>query len=474
MIVEFLSSLSRWPAKIAWPSYDRAKTRAGIVHIGPGAFHRAHQAPAFEALLRTDSRWGIIGVSLHSPDVRDALAPQEGLYTLALLDEEVSFRVIGSIKEVIVASENPEAALAALTSPETELVTLTVTEKGYCLDASGQLDTLHPDIKADTATPTHPRSTPGYLAEALFRRFRAGRRPFVLLSCDNLVDNGRKLSAAVSALARAQEREAEFLLWLSHKLASPRTMVDSITPATDDALRERVEKALGVRDRWPVQREAFTQWVIERDPRLPDLDWEAAGVTLADDVSAYERAKLRILNASHSSLAYQGLLRGQETVAQAIADPELAAFVRGLMEEDVSPGLSLPDLPAYREAVLKRFRNPEIKHYLLQIAWDGSQKLPNRLFGLIDEAMKAGRPVARPARTVAAWFLFLRKKAVNPADKLVDPLAPLLLDTAARANGDAAHDVPLFLALDAVFPPALAANETFRRTLIEAYRELSR
>lgn len=462
-------------AGVRVPAYDLRKIRPGIVHLGPGAFHRAHQAPAFDAVLERDPRWGIVAVSLHSPDVRDALTAQKCLYTLALLDEEVSFRVIGAILRVLVAPEDPETVLRALTAEETELVTLTITEKGYCLDASGALDFLHPDIKADIASPAHPRSALGYLAEALHRRFGLGFAPFVLLSCDNLVDNGKKLAAAIAALARAQERDAEFLHWLSHELASPRTMVDSITPATDDALRERVAKAIGVRDRWPVQREAFTQWVIEHDPRLPDLDWEAAGVTLTDDVSAFERTKLRVLNASHSSLAYQGLLRGHETVADAMADPNLAAFVRALMEEDVTPSLKVSfDLAAYREAVLKRFRNPAMKHYLSQIAWDGSQKLPNRLFGLIEEAIAAGRPIARPARTIAAWLHFLRRKAANPSDKLVDPLAPVLLETAARANGDAAHDVTLFLNLGAVFPQALSGSEAFKAALTEAYAALSR
>jgi fructuronate reductase len=253
-------------------------------------------------------------------------------------------------------------------------------------------------------------------------------------------------------------------------------MVDSITPATDDALRARVKQAIGLYDAWPIQREAFTQWVIERHEHRGGPDWEAAGVTLADAVTPFERAKLRILNASHSSLAYQGILKGLETVADAMADPELAGFVRDFMEKDVSPGLKLPpsfDLKRYREDVLKRFRNPAMRHLLAQIAWDGSQKLPNRLFGLIEEALAEGRSVARPARAVAAWCLFIRKRG-RDGEKLVDPLAPLLLETASRANNDPAHDVELFLGLDAVFPASLAGDATFKSALIEAYSELLR
>lgn len=472
---DFLSdaAVARLPANVRRPDYDRRAVRPGVVHFGPGAFHRAHQAQAFDDLLSADPRWGIVGVSLNSPDVRDALTPQDGLFTLALLDAEVSFRVIGAIKSVLFAPENPEAVLSRLCASDTEIVTLTITEKGYCLGSSGQLDLNHPDIRADLENPTKPKSAIGYLVEGLKRRRAHDLAPFAVISCDNLSGNGAKLRAAVTTLA--EERDRDLAAWIEGETAFPATMVDSITPATDDALRDRVAGVLGVRDRWPIQREAFTQWVLERDARLGGgPDWASAGVTVTDDVSAFERAKLRILNASHSSLAYLGLARGHETVAQAIADPELARFVRALMEEDVSPSLKIPkgfDLPAYREAVLKRFGNPAIRHLLSQIAWDGSQKLPNRLFGLIDEAMEVGRPVSRPATTIAAWLRFLRRKA-QTGDKLVDPLAPLLLDAASRCTDEAAHDVAIFLSLDTVFPARLASAEKFRQALIQGYEAL--
>ncbi|MES1200190.1 MAG: mannitol dehydrogenase family protein [Pseudomonadota bacterium] len=456
------------------PRYDRRKLRNCVVHFGPGAFHRAHQAVVFDDLNASDPRWGVTAVSLHSPDVRDALTPQDGLYTLALLDTDVNFRVIGTIKEVLVAPESPEAVLARLTAPEIEIVTLTITEKGYCLDGEGQLDLLSSDIKADIALPDHPRSAIGFLVAGLAERFKTNSKPFIAISCDNLVENGRKLGAAVGVLARAQERDPDFLRWLAREFITPRTMVDSITPATDDALRDRVEAALGVRDRWPIQREAFTQWVIERHEHPGGPDWAAAGVTLTDDVSGFERAKLRVLNASHSALAYLGLARAHETVRDAISDPELAAFVRDFMTQDVAPSLQAPaglDLGAYIEAVLRRFHNPEIRHLLSQIAWDGSQKLPNRLFGLIEEAIAAGRPIDRPATIIAAWLRFLRRKA-QTGDKLVDPLAPVLLETAARALDEAGFDVPLFLSLETVFPPRLAGLEKFREALARGYAGL--
>jgi fructuronate reductase len=480
---EFLSNAwleqNRATASVALPRFDRAAIRPGVVHLGPGAFHRAHQAPAFDAILGADPRWGITGVSLHSPAARDALAPQDGLFTLALLDEEESYRVIGSVLDILVAPEDPAAVLALMSAPETEIVTLTITEKGYCIAPEGGLDLDHPDIRADLEHPERPTSAIGYLVEALARRRGSGAKPLVAISCDNLVGNGDKLAANVWELAREQERRGDptrrdLPRWLGHELVAPCTMVDSITPATDDATRARVAEVLGVADRWPVRREAFTQWVIAREPRLPELDWEAMGVTLADDVSAYERAKLRVLNASHSALAYLGPLRGHETVFDAVSDPELAAFVADFMREDVAPSLGASpglDVPGYCAAVQKRFRNPAIRHLLSQIAWDGSQKLPNRLFPLIVDALRAGRPLDRPARILAGWFMFLRAKAKS-GDKLVDPLAPQLLTAARLCSGVAEADVARFLALREVFPSPFAAQFQLQRAVVAAYADL--
>ncbi len=467
------ATLAEVSARVARPAYDRSKLQPSVVHLGPGAFHRAHQAPVFDALNARAPHWGITGVSLHSREVRAALAPQDGLYTLALLDEHVSYRVIGAVRDVLVAPENPEAVLQRLSAPETEIVTLTITEKGYWQTADGEFDVDNAEFHADRANPQNPRSAIGYLAEALRRRRRSGLKPFALLSCDNVSQNGHRLAATIWTLASEQGEGPDFLDWLVGELASPPTMVDSITPATDDALRARIEAELGVQDAWPIQREAFTQWVIGADPRFPQLDWAAAGVTVAADVGGFERAKLRVLNASHSALAYLGLLRGHDTVAEAMADAELAAFVRALMD-DIGDKLNTEiDVAPYKQAVLQRFRNPAIRHLLAQIAWDGSQKLPNRLLPYIQEAAAFGWPLGNAARAVAAWFQFLRLR-VRTGETLVDPLAPLLLATAARASGEAAHDVALFLELDAVFPAQLAGSELFRAALVDAYAQLGR
>lgn len=464
------STLAEAHPTVARPVYDRSQVQIGIVHFGPGAFFRAHQTYYVDEVLRSDPRWGISAMSLRSPGVRDALQPQDGLYTLAQLDEHTAFRVIGSVKELLVAPEQPDAVFARLTAPETRVVTMTVTEKGYCLTGDGALDLSHPDIRHDLEHPERPASLIGWLAEGLRRRKTDSFAPFTVISCDNLVDNGVRLGRAVAAFARARG-DAELAGWVDAEVRFPRTMVDSITPATDDALRARVAAELGLEDAWPIQREAFTQWVIERLPGMDGPDWSSVGVTLAEEVAPYERAKLRLLNGAHSTLAYAGLLAGHDTVGEAMRDPKLAGFVRALMIEDVAPTLRAPagfDLQAYIDAVLHRFRNPEIRHNLAQIAWDGSQKLPFRILGTAADMLAAGRRVDRLAVPIAAWMAFVGKRAQDGV-ALVDPLADTLAEIGRACRGEPEPDVAMFLALDSVFPPQLSFDERFAGPVRRAY-----
>ena len=458
------------PDAIGRPAYDRASTRIGIVHFGPGAFHRAHQAVYLDDLLGTDPDWAICAVSLHSPGVRDALQPQDGLYTVALLGEQPALRVVGSIREVLCAPQQRRAVMARLVDPQVRLVTLTITEKGYCLAPDG-IDAAHPDISRDLVCPEQPISAIGWLVAGLRERRARRLAPYTVLSCDNLADNGGRLRRAVLDYARRIDRELAD--WIEASVAFPRSMVDSITPASDDALRARVSAALGVEDAWPVQREAYTQWVVEDDFRAGRPPFERAGVVISDDIAGYDRAKLRLLNAPHSALAYLGSLAGLETVAEAMRDPVLAGFVERLMREDIVPTLSLPDgfdPDAYVAAILERFRNPAIRHLLSQIAWDGSQKIPVRLLGTIADALAGGRRIDRLALVVAGWLRFVVRAARAGAD-LVDPLAVQLLETGRAANGDATHDVDAFLATGPVFEP-LAADERFAAALRAAYAAL--
>ena len=467
----FLSraTLASVSANVARPAYDLSAVSTGIVHFGPGAFHRVHQAWYVESLLKQDPRWGICEVSLRSKDVRDALTPQDGLYTIATFDEVTTYQVVGAVKEVLVAPENPEAVLERLTSPSVHVITMTVTEKGYCLGADGGLDLSHPDIVSDRATPNAPVSLIGYLVEALARRRAAGAPPITIISCDNLVDNGVRLKNAVVRLA--ETRDAELAQWIARSISFPRTMVDSITPATTDALRETVANVSGVQDRWPVQRESFVQWVVEDSFSGVKPNFESVGVTLTDDVPAYDRAKLRLLNGAHSTLAYVGVLAGYETVSQAISNPDLAAFIRKMMTEDILPTLKAPrglDLNAYIDAILKRFRNPVIKHALSQIAWDGSQKLPFRILGTIADNLAAQRPVDRLCISIAAWMQFVRRAALE-GRRVTDPLARELFEIGAACANNAATDLPRFLALSSVFPQSVATNPRFKSALARAY-----
>jgi fructuronate reductase len=458
---------------IARPAYDRAALAPGIVHFGPGAFQRAHLASFIDRLLPADPRWGIVGVALRTGAAAADLKAQDHLYTLAELDVPARYRVLGALVDTTVASADPARAFAHLLHPAARLITITVTEKGYCLDAAGALDLNHPDIAHDLANPAAPRSLIGWLAEGLARRHARALPPPVVMSCDNLAANGPKLQAAVLAFARERGR-GDLAAWIESAVRFPATMVDSITPASDEALRARVAAATGLVDLAPVQRESFAQWVIADDlgPDAPDL--ASAGAQLAFDVHAYEQAKLRLLNGAHSALAYLGLAFGHATVGEAMGDAMLAGFVERLMREDTAatlrPARGL-DIPDYIGALLRRLRNPAVAHRLAQIAADGSLKLPYRFLEPIADLLAAGRSIDRPSVAVAAWMRFVVETA-RRGEVLNDPMADTLVRTAAQCTGDAAADVPRFLALTQIFPRALANEPRFAAALVRAYDDL--
>jgi fructuronate reductase len=465
--------LSSLPAAVGRPDYSREHTRIGIVHLGAGAFHRAHQAAYVDALLAAEPDWAISAVSLHNPEVGEALQPQDGLYTLALLDETPSFRVIGSIRELLCAPLQPAAVLARLRDPAVRILSLTVTEKGYCLREDG-LDFEHPDIAHDVVAldpaahqHTALRSAIGYVVAGLRARRALGLPPYTVLSCDNLADNGGRLRRA--SLQFAERIDAGLARWIEREVSFPRSMVDSITPATDAPLRERVDAALGLHDAWPVQREPFTQWVIEDRFCSGRPAFERVGVVLSNDIAGYDRAKLRLLNGPHSALAYLGSLMQFETVAEAMQAPALGGFIEALMRESIAPTLVTPggfDAAAYIDSILARFRNPAIRHRLAQIAWDGSQKLPVRLLGTIADALAANRPIDALCLPLAAWVRYVRRQALAGV-ALVDPLADQLSALGRASKGRAEDDVAAFLALDGVFAP-LSGEPRFVEAMIRA------
>ena len=469
-------ALGELPRQIRRPLYDRTAVSSGIVHLGIGAFHRAHLAVYTDDVLAAgDLGWGIVGASLRSPETRDALAPQDRLYALDVRGGDgEDLRVIGSISRVLVAPEDPEALLAAMCDPAVRIASLTVTEKGYChLPATGELDEAHPDIRHDLAHPDAPRSAPGFIVRALARRRAAGTAPFTVLSCDNLPANGRTAKRVLSRFATLVDRALG--RFVADELACPSTMVDRIVPATTDEDRARIAGLLGSEDAWPITTEPFTQWVIEDDFPGGRPDWAAAGATFVDDVEPYELMKLRLLNGSHSTLAYLGYLAGHETVADAMEDDGIARLVEGLMA-DVTPTLApLPgfDLAAYRRSLLARFRNPALRHRTWQIAMDGSQKLPQRLLAPIRDLLAAGQPIDRPALGIAAWMRYVAgpDEAGRPID-LRDPLSADLEARAEAAGPDAARLAAALIGIESIFGSDLPRDPRFRGAVGSALTSL--
>ena len=455
------------------PAYKRAEARIGVVHFGPGAFHRAHQAFYFDRMLARDQGFAVSAVSLRSDDVRAALEPQDGLYSLTEREAEPSIRIIGAIRELLTAPRSPDAVLARLADPATRIVSATVTEKGYCLTPAGDLDLDLAAVRHDLARSLPPQTLVGWLVEGLRLRRAAGHAPPTVISCDNLSGNGERFRRSAIQFADASG-QGDLARWIEASVAFPDTMVDSITPATDDALRSEVAERLGLEDAWPIQRERFVQWVVADELGDDAEAFAAAGVTVAGDVAAFERAKLRLLNGAHSTLAYVGLGLGFESVFEAMSDPALSGFVERTMRQDMAATLAPTaglDPNVYIGQILARFRNPAIVHKLSQIAWDGSQKLPIRLLATIADALAAGRSVDRLVVGVAAWMQFVRRQALAGAT-IVDPLGAELVEIGRRCDGDAAHDVAAFLAIRAIFGLQIAEQPRFRSALETAYRRL--
>jgi fructuronate reductase len=455
------------PATLQVPAYDRSKVTPGIVHLGIGAFHRAHMAVYVDDLLAAHPDWGIVGASLRRPDTRDALAPQDFLYTIAVRDAAgTKCRVIGSILDVMDANTQRDELIALMADPRIRIVSLTVTEKGYCYDpATGVLDETHTDIVHDLAHPDVPVSAPGMIVAALERRRAAGIAPFTVMSCDNLPSNGKTCGRIVSRFAEL--RSSELGAWVAASVKFPSTMVDRIVPATTDADRPIVKEAAGIDDAWPIMTEPFTQWVIEDDFVSGRPPFETVGAQLVAEVEDYERMKLRMLNGSHSTLAYLGYLAGHQYVAEAIGDPAIRNLIHGLMTHEAMPTLPMPraDLEAYRDALLARFANPALKHRTWQIAMDGSQKLPQRLLGTIRDRLAAGAggaDITRLALGVAGWMRYVTGvDETGQSIDVKDPMAMRLRSIADAAGPNAARLSRELLEVTEIFGTDLAGNAAF-------------
>ncbi|RSZ37188.1 MULTISPECIES: mannitol dehydrogenase family protein [unclassified Variovorax] len=438
-------ALPHLPADIAQPRYARGELRAGIVHLGVGAFHRAHLAVVNEAALHAsgDLHWGTIGVSLRAADTRDALQPQGGLYTLALRDAaddgspRETLQVVGNLLGVLVAPEDPQAVLERIAHPDTRIVGLTITEKGYHHDpATGALRLDDAGIAHDLAHPQAPRTMPGFVAHALNLRRQRGLPPVTLLSCDNLPANGDTLRGIVLAFAR--QVDGALHDWIAERCTFPNSMVDRIVPRTTDADRERISARLGMEDAWPVVGEPFLEWVVEDRFANSRPDWTAGGARFVEHADPFERLKLRMVNGSHSALAYLGAMAGLRTVDRAMAVPELRNYIDALMREEIAPTLPSMqglDLDVYRTRLLQRFSNPALQHQTKQIAMDGSQKLPQRLLGTVRDRLAAGKPIDRLALAVAAWIHYLHgADETGASHDIQDPLAVALTERLAQAG----------------------------------------
>lgn len=398
--------------KIRGPRYDRDAYKCGILHIGVGGFHRSHQAVYIDDLMnKKPGDWLICGVSLLPQDKKNMayLEEQDGLYTVIERSaEKDQARIIGSIKEVMHAPSNPRAVIKRMMDPSIKIVSLTVTEKGYYYDSRGNLDFKNDAIIHDLTHPASPRTMYGYIVGALARRRQSGMNPFTVMSCDNLPGNGHLTQKLV--LQFANKIDADLAAWIKENATFPNAMVDRITPTTTSETIDLVAEKYDIRDAWPVMCEDFRQWVIEDkfcDGR-PGL--ERVGAKLVNDVAPYEKMKVRLLNGSHSAMAYLAYLMEYRHVHIAMDDPLVEGFVRHYMNE-VTPTLSpVPgvNLKEYKEKLIERFSNPAISDHIQRLAEDGSVKIPNAILPCIRENIAAGRSVKYAGLAVAGWIRYLR------------------------------------------------------------------
>ncbi len=397
--------------RVPGPSYDRSQVSTGIVHLGVGGFHRAHEAMYVDALLNEGKAtdWGITGVGLLDQDrsMLEVMRAQDCLYTLVVknLDGTSDARVIGSLVDYLFAPEDAEAVLDRMADPATRIVSLTITEGGYHVNqADGTFDDSDPAIQADIAVDGLPTTAFGFITEALARRRKAGTEPFAVMSCDNIQGNGTVAREMITAFATL--RDEELGGWIGEHVAFPNSMVDRITPVTTDADRELVSQEYGIDDGWPVVCEPFAQWALEDSFPLGRPEFERVGVQVVDDVEPYELMKLRLLNASHQALGYLGYLSGYRYAHEVCSDPLFTDFLLGYMDHEATPTLEpVPgvDLDDYKHQLIERFANPEIKDTLARLCAESSDRIPKWLVPVIKHQLAHDGDVRRCALVVASW-----------------------------------------------------------------------
>lgn len=468
------------------PNQNNLNAKVGIVHLGFGAFHRAHQALITDVAMKEfGGDWKIVGVNnwraAGKPEsetgVEQEFSSQDNLYTVAVgQDEQVNLEVIGAVEEVLFSNQ-VEKILGYMTSEAVKIVSLTITEKGYChLPSTGHLDINNPLIQHDLQHIDRPHSAIGFLVSAINTRREKGIAPFTPLTCDNLPENGHVLKRVV--LDFAQQLDPALAVWIKENIDFPCSMVDRIVPQTTQADINKISQQLEAEDDCCVSTEPFLQWVIEDKFNNARPAWEKtsiANIMLTDDVIPFENMKLRLLNGTHSSIAYLGYLAGYQTVSETMSDPSFSAFIRYLMDKEISPSVDVKgiDLEAYKDQLIARYQNTALQHRTWQIAMDGSQKLPQRFLQTIAFDLEHGINISGLVLAVAAWMKYVSGRDENGEDIDVrDPLKATFNEIW-RTHGDSTSEVvSAFLSLDSVFSTELSSNSTFKAQLIDALNQL--
>ena len=459
------STLAYWSGQMPTPTYDRDLVTPGVVHVGVGGFHRAHQAMYLDRLMNDGAPpdWGICGVGVLNADRRmqRALAAQDGLYTLVVKHADGTYepRVIGSVVKYLFAPDDPQAVIEQMSAASTGIVSLTITEGGYNIsDITGAFDVSNTDVISDLEPGAIPQTAFGLITEALRRRRRRGLAPFTVMSCDNLAGNGEVARRAFTAFARLGDPELGD--WIECEVRFPNSMVDRITPATTDADRAEIRERFGIDDQWPVVCEPYSQWVLEDSFTAGRPAYERAGVQIVDAVEPYELMKLRLLNAGHQALCYLAYLAGYRLVHEAAQDPLFRAFLLGYMDFEATPTLPpVPgvDLAEYKHTLIQRFSNPQVRDTIARLCEQGSDRIPKWLLPVIRHQLAAKGEIRRSAAVVAGWARYA--EAVDEQDEpidVVDRLSESLVPLARRQRED-----PLaFLANRGLFG-ALADDERF-------------
>ncbi len=467
------------PATIILPDYDRSLLKSRIVHLGFGAFHRAHQAVFTDSAARqSGSDWGICEISLFSDTLIKALRIQDHLFSVTELGaKSTQSRVIGAVTESLHAGlDGIQSIIEKMAEPQVAIVSLTITEKGYCIDPStGQLDRNNQLLVADLTNPTEPQSALGFIVQALKLRRERGLQPFTVLSCDNIQGNGQVTKTAIVEFATHFDRDLG--AWIADNVSFPGTMVDRIVPAVTTAALQDLERELGVADPCGVACEPFNQWVIEDDFVAGRPVWEIAGAEFVDDVAPFEEMKLRMLNGAHSFLAYLGFLAGHTYISDTMADPGFRNAAFDLMMTEQAPSLKMNNgtkLEAYANRLIERFANPALRHKTWQIAMDGSQKIPQRFGGSLRHHVHTGTDFKFLAAGIAGWIRYVSGTDENgSAIDVRDPMASELAEIY-KNHGHNGSVVPAILSVKTIFEPEIGGDTRVINEVTTAYESLLR